>query len=84
MNVSYLIFIILLLEDDVFVNFTSRKTTHDKIILFNERQSNLKTLYFQKDSIRKYINNTLDRKAANFKSDEWFAFENKEKKLLYF
>eukprot|EP00347_Sterkiella_histriomuscorum_P021746 403332909 len=71
-------------NDDVLVNFNLRRSTSEKLLLFNERQSVLKTLYFQKDEIRKYIQNQIDRKAANFKSDEWFAFENKDKTKLYF
>lgn len=52
--------------------------------MFNLREHQLKTLYFQKDEIRKFIINDLDKRVDTFKTDEWFAFENKNKTMVYF
>lgn len=66
------------------VSYVSRQTINDKILLYNTKSFNLKTLYFSKEEVRKHIVNELGNKSDNYKTDAWYAFENKQKSIIYF
>ncbi|CDW90562.1 UNKNOWN [Stylonychia lemnae] len=71
-------------EDDVLVNYKAKKSVHDKILLFNFRLGILRTIYIERENIRKVITNQFDRLKDNFRTDEWLAFKNKSKTKIYF
>lgn len=62
----------------------TRQTVNDKIFIYNMKEYQLKTLYFNRNEVRKYIINDLNLKSDKFKTDQWFSFENKAKTFLYF
>ncbi len=53
-------------------------------MMYNTKSFNLKTIYFSKDEVRKFIINELGNKSDKYKTDFWTAFEDKSKTLIYF